>query len=232
MTLLREGSVGGPGSKALSERLRAKGVRALPYLLEYPVWSSVQWHEVVRPLLLEHAGETEKARLFSRLPTDLRLFEVFVEKGWTADALPPMRERVTRRQAVPVAAIRRLAEDPELATSDLAACALLLGKDAGVAVESLVRRADFDRKSFVTEGWRRRKYGNYGSEGWIYAAWAAEIGDRSALRRFAEEAARGKVRERDRLKSLVPGAPDHLIDFLRQHLDALKFDPASGTWGL
>ena len=113
---------------------------------------------------------------------------------------------------------------------DLAALAHRLDRGIGGLAPALRESAGFDWPGFVREGWKQRKYGYYEREGWLYAAWAAELGDPSALRRLAERTAEGQKWERDQLTRLIPAAPADLIPFLRQNLAGLTYAPATRIW--
>lgn len=134
----------------------------------------------------------------------------------------------TRRSAFVLLAKQN---DPALA-ADLAALAIRHNRGIDELAPLLRESAGFDWPAFVTAGRKTRKYGNYDHQGWLFALWAAELGDRSALRRLAEEAAAGKPWERKQLRVLIPAAPDDLLPFLRQHLADLLHDPATETWRL
>lgn len=204
---------------------------AIDPILAYRPWAESAWERVIRAFLLRHATDAHKPALLDRLALDPQLTTFFIEKGWSRDAVPVLRLRAKERLPLDLAALKLLAEqnDPDLAP-DLAALAHRHYRGVGGLAQALRGSAGFDWPGFVREGWKQRKYGDYEREGWLYAVWAAELGDSSALRRLAVEAAAGKKWEREQIARLIPAAPADIIPYLRQNLPQLTHDPATGTW--
>ena len=204
---------------------------AMDPILAYRPWADSAWENVIRAFLLRHATEVQKPALLERLALDPQLTSFFIEKGWSRDAVPVLRHRAKERLPLDTASLKLLAEqnDPDLAP-DLAALAHRLNRGVGELAPALRSSAGFDWPAFVREGWKQRKYGEYEREGWLYAIWAAELGDPSALRRLAERTAEGMDWERKQLVRLIPAAPADIIPYLRQNLPQLTHDPATGTW--
>lgn len=204
---------------------------AIEPILAYRPWEENAWTIVIHPFLFEHASNTHKPALLERLALDPQLTKLFIGKGWTADAVPVLRQRAKERLPLDITSLKLLAaqNDPDLAP-DLAALAHRLDRGIGGLAPALRESAGFDWPGFVREGWKQRKYGYYEREGWLYALWAAELGDPSALRRLAERTAEGQKWERDQLTRLIPAAPADLIPFLRQNLAGLTYAPATRIW--
>jgi hypothetical protein len=204
---------------------------AIDPILAYHPWDENAWKIVIHPFLVRHATASDKPALLERLALDPRITPFFIESGWAADADPVLRQRAKERLPLDLASLKLLVEqnDPDLAP-DLAALAHRLDRGVGDLAPALRASAGFDWPGFVREGWKQRKYGDYEREGWLYAVWAAELGDPSALRRLAEEAAAGKKWEREQLARLIPAAPADLIPYLRGNLAQLAHDPATRTW--
>ncbi|MFC7339350.1 hypothetical protein ACFQY0_19315 [Haloferula chungangensis] len=208
---------------------------ALQPILDYHPWHDRTWHVLVHPFLKAHVSEKDKAILLERLALDPRLTGLFIEKNWTSDAIPVLSLRAEQGLDLDAVSLRLLVEqaDPKLSES-LAKLAIRLPKGIEKLAPILRDSPDFDWPAFVADGWRSRKYGesNYRREGWLYASWAAELGDRSALRHLAEQAARGKKWERQQLAKLIPSAPPVLVPFLRKSLSDLDYRPTTQTWEL
>lgn len=206
---------------------------AIEPILAYRPWAENAWTIVIHAFLFEHASHTHKPALLERLALDPQLTKLFIGKGWTADAIPVLRQRAKERLPLDVTSLKLLAaqNDPNMAP-DLAALAHRLDRGIWDLAPALRGSTGFDWPEFVGAGWKQRKYDVYGydREGWAYAVWAAELGDPSALRRLAQEAAAGKKWEREQITRLIPAAPADLIPFLRQNLTRLTHDPATRTW--
>lgn len=217
-----------PSAVAIANKLPPE---AIGPMLAYHPWADPAWTRLIRPFLLMHAGESHRPILLERLALDPRLASVFIEKGWPSEALPVLRSRAIEGLSLDAAALALLAEqnDPELA-DDLADLAMRLRSGIDKLAPVLRQSAGFDWPAFVAAGWKQRKYGNYDAEGWNYARWAAELGDPSALRRLAEEAAAGKKWEREQLAKLVAGEPVDLIGYLRENIGRLRYDTTTRKW--
>ncbi len=220
-----------PSADQLS-RIAELPPEAIVPILAYHPWPETAWEKMVRPLLLRHAAESDKPALLTRLATDERLGGVFIEKGWADDALPVLRQRAIDRLPLDAESLTLLANqnDPVLAPHLAALAVRLWGieKLAPTLRESL----GFDWPAFVALGWKSRKFLEYDRQGWHYANWAAELGDPSAFLRLAEEAARGKKWETERLAELVTGEHTDLIGFVRENLERLRYDSETRKWGL
>lgn len=205
---------------------------AIVPILAYHPWPETAWEKMVRPFLLRHVTEADKPALLTRLSTDERLGGFFIEKGWGGDAVPVLRQRAIERLPLDAESLTLLANqnDPVLAPH-LAALAVRLWGIEKLA-PALRESPGFDWPAFVALGWKSRKFLDYDRQGWHYANWAAQLGDPSAFLRLAEEAARGKKWESERLVELVAGEHDDLIGFVRENLDSLKYDPETWKWGL
>ncbi len=206
---------------------------AITPILAYHPWSDHAWKIVIQPFLLKHATESHKAILLQRLAQDPRLADLFIKKGWSADALPILRQRAKDRLPLGVDALNLLARQSDSTLSfDIAALAIRLDRGVGSVAATIRQNHAFDWPAFVAAGWKIRKYGNYEREGWLYAHWSAELGDPTAFRRLAEEAASGKKWELEQLAGLIVGKHEDLIDYLRKNIDRMKFDPVTRKWGL
>lgn len=204
---------------------------AMDPILGYRPWAENAWRTVIHAFLLRYATDANKPALLERLALDPQMTPLFIEKGWSRDAVPVLRQRAKERLPLDITSLRLLAEqsDPGLAP-DLAALAHRLDRGVGGLAQALRDSAGFDWPGFVREGWKQRKYGDYEREGWLYAVWAAELGDPSALRRLAERTAEGRKWEREQLARLIPAAPADLVPYLRKNLSKLTHDPATRTW--
>ncbi|MEP4077445.1 hypothetical protein [Haloferula sp.] len=206
---------------------------AIEPILAYRPWPEQKWKELLLPFLKKHLRPQDKSIILKRLTHDPRLTEICLEKGWTEDAVLVLRQRAEQGLSLDLVSLELLAEqgDPEL-TDDLARLAVRLRKGIDGLAPKLRKSPDFDWSSFVANGWRSRKYADYQyrAEGWIYARWAAELGDPTALRRLAEKAASGKKWERHALAELIPSAPADLIPFLRENLSGLEYQSTTQTW--
>jgi hypothetical protein len=206
---------------------------AIDPILAYGPWPENAWRIVIHPFLVRHASEAHKPVLLERLALDPQITPLIIEKGWRRDAVAVLRQRAKERLPLDITSLKLLAaqNDPEMAP-DIAALARRLDRGIWDLAPALRGSAGFDWPEFVGEGWKQRKYdrSGYDREGWAYAVWAAELGDPSALRRLAVEAAAGKKWERERLARLIPAAPADPIPYLRRNLAQLAHDPATGTW--
>lgn len=217
-----------PSALGLAKQLPPE---AMDPILAYRPWAESAWDTVIRTFLLRHATDAHKPALLDRLALDPQITSLIIEKGWSRDAAEVLRQRAKERLPLDVTSLKLLAvqNDPDLAP-DLAALAHRLDRGIGGLAPALRESAGFDWPGFVREGWKQRKYGEYEREGWLYAVWAAELGDPSALRRLAERTADGQKWEREQLARLIPAAPADLLSFLRQNLARLTHDPATRTW--
>lgn len=209
---------------------------ALPFLLKSGPWSDHAWGKMVCPFLVKHAGDADRPALLARLESDPRLGEVFVAKGWAADAMPLLRRHAKERLPMPASCIGLLAkeQDASMAT-DLAALTLMLRSDIGTLEPLLRQHPGFDWPAFVAAGWKRWKYdfrvqgdGELGR----FAVWAAQEGDLTAFQHLGEFAARGNGWYAKQLGTLVAGQHGDLIGYLRENLGRFRFDPATHQWGL
>lgn len=206
---------------------------ALPFVLKRFPWSDQAWKKLVHPFLLKHAQAADIPELLDRLEMDSRLGVLFVEKGWTREAMPLLRGFATKRIPLELECIRALAEekDPALA-ADLAAVALQLQRDIEPLEAILRNYPGLDWSAFVKTGWNRLKYKDFSRDNTNrhFMIWAAQVGDRSAFRRTLEDASRQW--EREQLVGLVAGEHEDLINYLWENIDAMKFDPVTRKWGL
>jgi hypothetical protein len=199
-------------------------------------WSDQVWQKTALPFLKDHATRADVPFLLERLRSDTRLADFFIAKGWTADAMPILRELAKERLPMSPAAIIALAgeKDPALA-ADLAALALDTKFGFEEIEPALRAQPGFDWPAFAKELWRRRKYtinwlqpyGNF----WLPALWAAQEGDFTAFRKTAEQAARGHKWEQERLANLVEGGHEDLIGYLRENIDRMTYDSTTRKWG-
>lgn len=207
--------------------------KAMATVLAYRPWSDLAWDKVIRPFLRQQATEADKPALLERLALDPRLVPLFIEKGWSADALPVLRTRAAQRLPLDAASLMLITGESDSAlNADLAALAIRLDRGVGEVAVELRKNPAFDWPAFVSAGWKSRKYGSYDREGWLYARWCAELGDFSAFRRLAEKAAVGKKWEDEQLSALVDGDHQNLIGYLRENIDRMKYDPATKKWGM
>lgn len=205
---------------------------AMPHILAQRVWSRLNWDLVVKPFLLEHAAEADKPVLLERMTREPRLGEIFLAKGWRAEAMPPMKAALKDRLPLELAVIKGLAEekDPALA-ADLVAVAARLPEGAET-VETLLRAyPGFDWQRFVHEGWTNRKY----RDRWLgemgqFDLWAAQEGDIGAFQYVAEKAARRQGGYDERLRSLVTGQPQDAVGYVRANLGKMRYDAGTKTW--
>ena len=219
------------------EAMKARGAtmtrEAMPHVLARHPWSDLAWELFVRPFLLKHADDSDKAKLLERMTTEPRLGEIFVAKGWKADAMPLLKRFAKDRLPLDAVSVNALLEekDPGLA-ADVAALAARL--DEGVEkMEPLLKEyPGLDWKNFVHDGWMRRKYA-FRMRGPIHPfdQWAAQAGDASAFRYIAEKAARKETEYEECLRSLLTGEHADAVGFVRENLAELKFDAKSGKWG-
>ncbi len=200
-------------------------------------WPDDVWTNVVLPFLMKRATHDDIPFLLDHLALDPRLASVFIDKGWTAAAMPTLRklakERIPLRPDVIVVLAGEM--DPALA-DDLSAVALQLNFGLDEVEPALRAQPGFDWPTFAKELWRRRKYTTnwlqpYG-EFWQPAYWAAQEGDFTAFRETAEQAANGKKWETGRMTELVAGEHADLIGFVRANLEKLRYDPETRKWGL
>ncbi|RYD48486.1 MAG: hypothetical protein EOP85_03440 [Verrucomicrobiaceae bacterium] len=203
----------------------------MPVVLGYHPWPDAAWKNVIDPFLRQQAIEEDKPALLKRLARDPRLIQLFMDMGWAEDALPVLRQRARDRLPLDAASLALLAgaQDPGL-NSDLAALVIRLDKGVEAVAAEYRGNPAFDWRSFASEGWKSRRYGDYQKEGWLYAGWAAEQGDPTAFRRLAERAALNKKWERDRLTALVPEGREDLIGYLRENIDRMEFDAGKKQW--
>lgn len=216
------------------QTLNILGREALPYVLARHPWNDDAWISTVRPYLIRFTREEDQPELRKQLRRDPRMAEVFILKGWNKEALPELSRFAKERLPLGTMALDLLArqKDPTL-TEDLAALAMRLDKGVKGLEPLLRQQPGFDWPKFAREGWRRWKYSNtYANEWWQFAYWAAQEGDASALRRLAEEAARGKKWEGEQLPGLIEGEHTDLLAFLRTNIDRLTFDPATRRYRL
>lgn len=200
-------------------------------------WPDVMWMQTAKPLLMEQATRDDIPFLLERLRLDTRLATVFIDKGWTADAIPVLRELAKDRIPMGKEAIVALAGEKDASLDgDLAPIALHLKFGLSELEPALRAQPGFDWPKFATDLWRRKKYSTnwlepYG-EFWQPALWAAQERDFSAFRQTVEQAAHGKKWETEQLKALTTGEYPDLIGFLRENIGRMKFDPATRKWGL
>jgi hypothetical protein len=203
--------------------------------VQFP-WPDLVLAKTAVPFLRAHATKDDIPLLLDHLRADTRLAEFFFQMGWTADAMPVLRELAKERIPMPPSALIALAreKDPAL-TDDLAALALDQNFNINELEPALRTQPGFDWPKFVKELWRRKKYTTnwlqpYG-EFWQPALWAAQEGDFTAFRETAEQAARGHKWEKERLADLVDERHEDLIGYLRKNIGRMKFDPTTRKWG-
>lgn len=198
-------------------------------------WSDETWKKVARPFLILETSEKDIPFLLDRLEFDTRLMSVFIERGWTAEAMPVLRRLAKERIPMEIECIEALAkeQDPAL-NEDLRMLALNHTQGLAKLEAALRPLPGFDWAAFAREAWRRQKYSNDWleprGEFWIIALWAAQEGDVSAFRHTAEQAARGKKWETDAIKGLVAGDPPDLLAYLRENIGGMTYDPAARKW--
>ena len=198
-------------------------------------WSDETWKKVARPFLILETSEKDIPFLLDRLEFDTRLMSVFIERGWTAEAMPVLRRLAKERIPMEIECIVALAkeQDPSM-NDDLRMLALAHTQELTKLEAALRPLPGFDWAAFAREAWRRQKYSNDWleprGEFWTIALWAAQEGDFSAFRQTAEQAARGKKWETDMLKGLVAGEHADLLAYLRENIDKMTFDPAARKW--
>ncbi|QJE97591.1 hypothetical protein [Luteolibacter luteus] len=217
--------------KAKGETIPREG---MPHVLARHPWSDLAWDHFVKAFLLKHAVDSDKPALLERMTTDPRLGEIFVAKGWKADALPLLKRFAKERLPMDEASLAVLLEDKDPALAgDVAA--LVTRLDGGVEkLEPLLRNyPGLDWKRFVHEGWMRSKYAfRMRRDPQPFDFWAAQAGDFSAFRSIAEKAAKKEQGQEDRLRSLVAGEPADAVGFVRVNLEKMRFDEGSGKWSL
>lgn len=199
-------------------------------------WSDSDWQKIARPYLIQHVKIEDRPLLLDRLEFDTRLMSVFIEKGWTAEAMPVLRRLAKERIPMGIECIEWLAKDKDPSMNDdLRMIALGHTQGLGKLEASLKSLPGFDWSGFAKEAWRRMKYAN----DWLeprgefrtIAHWAAQEGDFTAFRHTAEYAARGRKWEADQLKGLVAGEHADLMAYLRENIDVMKYDPVARKWG-
>ena len=199
-------------------------------------WSDSDWQKIARPYLIQHAKIEDRPLLLDRLEFDTRLMSIFIEKGWTAEAMPVLRRLAKERIPMEIECIEWLAKekDPSM-NDDLRMIALGHTQGLGKLEASLKSLPGFDWSGYAKEAWRRMKYSNDWleprGEFWTIAHWAAQEGDFSAFRHTAEYAARGRKWEADQLKGLVAGEHADMMAYLRENMDGMKYDPVARKWG-
>ncbi|MES2475587.1 MAG: hypothetical protein V4640_07385 [Verrucomicrobiota bacterium] len=200
-------------------------------------WPEKTWKDTALPYFNEHATREDIPFLLDRLREDTRLAEFFITRGWTAEAMPVLRELAKERIPMGPAAIIALAgeKDPALA-DDIRVLALDQKFGLNDLEPALRAQPGFDWPAFAKELWRRKKYATNwllpGGEFWQPAFWAAQEGDFTGFRQTAEQAANGKKWESERLAELVAGEPEDVIGFVRENLQTLRYDAATRKWGL
>lgn len=199
-------------------------------------WTDKMWKETALPFLMRRATRDDIPFLLERLRQDHRLAILFINKDWTADAMPMLRELAKERIPIGKEAIVALAGEMDSSLADdLAAIALQLKFGLDEVEPALRAQPGFDWATFAKDLWRRRKYTTnwlepYG-EFWQPAFWAAQEGDFTAFRQTAGQAARGNKWETERLAELVTGDHADLIGFVRANLEKLRYDPETRKWG-
>lgn len=200
-------------------------------------WSDDDWNKTARPFLVMNATRKDLPLLLDRLEMDNRLMSVFIEKGWTADAMPVLRRLAKERIPMGIECIEELVKERDASLSaDLMSVALHHTRGLERLEKALRAQPGFDWRGFALEAWKRQKYSNDWleprGEFWIVALWAAREGDFTAFRHTAEHAARGKKWEAEQLAGLVAGRHADLLGWLREHIGSLRFDAAAGRWAL
>jgi hypothetical protein len=224
------------GQKREKARIKAAKIphEGMPHVLARHPWSDQAWANFVKPFLLKHAAESDREALLERMATEPRLGEIFVQKGWTAQALPLMKNFARERLPMDTTMVKALLEerDPTLA-ADVSALAARLETDLSKLEPELRAYPGLDWNAFVREGWMRRKY-SFRLNGPVhpFPLWAAQIGDASAFRHVAEKAARRETGYKERLESLLKDKHQDPVGFVRENLEMIRFDPGSGKWGV
>lgn len=123
------------------ERVKRLGPAVMREVLDHKPWSDHAWTLFVKPYLLEYSADADKAALLERLRDDPRLGEIFITKGWKADAMPLLRGFAKDRLPIGLASITALLEekDPTLA-ADLGS--LLMRLEEGDEVAQLEPAAE------------------------------------------------------------------------------------------
>ncbi len=204
----------------------------MPQVLARHPWSDASWEFFVRPFLLKHADESDKPALLERMTNEPRLGEIFIAKGWKAEAMPLLKRFAHDRLPLDVLSVTALLDekDPALA-ADIAALALRLPGDLSSLEAKLREYPGFDWPGFVRQGWRLRKYAFHMEvQTQPFDLWAAREGDAIAFRFIAEKAARHESGYEERLRSLVTGQPQDAVGYVRTNLGKMKFDAGTKTW--
>lgn len=198
-------------------------------------WPDNLWRDIALPFLVMNATRKDFPFLLDRLEMDNRLMSVFIEKGWTADAMPVLRKLAKERIPMGIECIEELVKEQDASLSaDLMAIALQHTQGLDRLEKALHSQPGFDWPAFAREAWKRQKYSNNWveprGEFWLIALWAAREGDESAFLRIAEEAARGKKWEKEQLVSLVEGGHEDVVGFVREHLGKFSYEPPTRKW--
>lgn len=218
------------------EQVKKLGASDMKEILSHEPWSDQAWKLFVKPYLLEYATEADKAALQERLRDDPRIGEIFIPKDWKADAMPLLRDFAKDRLPMGLVSVTALLEekDPALG-ADLGSLLMRLEEGDEVAqLEPLLKEyPGLNWEDFVRRGWKFRKY-SLRRQGPLYPfdLWAARLGDATAFRMVGEQAAREEDGYEERLRSLVAGEHADIIAYIRENLAKMKFDAASGKWGL
>lgn len=216
----------------LKEKAKNIPREGMAHVLARHPWSDASWDFFVKPFLLKHAADSEKPALLERMRTEPRLGEVFITKGWNAEALPLLKRFARDRlplDAVSVGALL-VEKDPAL-SEDLAALALRLPGDLSPLEERLREYPGFDWPGFACQGWRLRKYAfRLQVEIPPFDLWAAQVGDATAFQYVAEMAARRASGYEEQLRSLIEGQPQDAVGHVRKNLGKMKFDATTKTW--
>lgn len=210
----------------------ALGSAAIPPLLARPIWSDTAWEKIVRPVLMAHVTPDDRTALLERLETEPRLSAVFLAKGWSADAMPVLRAKAADGLPLDVDSLKILAGSKE---EDLAGDLMrvaLISNAASEDLDALLKEfPGFAWQGFAREAWRLHRLRGLPMETIRHiAARAAREGDATAFRHLAEQAIQEESGHEDLLRTLVAGEPEDVVDRVRANFEALRFDPASGTW--
>lgn len=214
------------------ERAKTIPREGMPEVLARRPWSDTAWDAFVRPFLLQHATEAEKADLLERMKSEPRLGEIFIAKGWKEEAMPLLRRFAKEHLPLDAVSLGALLDekDPELA-ADLAALVTRLPGDLSAFELRLRGYPGLDWEGFVKEGWRLRKYAfRIEVKTEPFDVWAAEEGDATAFRFVAERAARREEGYEAKLRRLLAVEVEDPVALVRANLAQMRYDAASQRW--
>jgi hypothetical protein len=208
--------------------LNLLGSEAVPAVIARNPFTDRAWKSIL-PFLQKHANESHKPALLDFLKLDPRAADIFLGKGWFNDALLIIKDHLIEGRIPSPDVFLELAKlrDPNLG-APLQREFLRLTSRVEEIGNLLRDHPNVDWNALIKEGWHRRKY-NIGTdaEWWIFANWAAQKGDTSALDRLTQEAARGSRREQKFLTELIGHlvpSDTPLISWLRKNRSSINFD--------